>query len=161
PAYWPWLQLVRELVADGDADVRAAGAALLERPPASELGVDARFRLFDAVAGGFAAASRKRPLLLVLDDLHWADEASIRLLEFLRVEGGLDGLEHGPGWSVPTGVRAVVTRRLSKLSSVTGEVIAAASVVGADIEPSILGPVTGLGGEEVLAALREAEAAGL
>jgi predicted ATPase len=44
--------------------------------------VSTRFQWFDAVTGVLAEASRQRPLL-VLEDLHWADEASIRLLEFL------------------------------------------------------------------------------
>jgi hypothetical protein len=58
-----------------------AVAGLVDRPAPSEGGVDARFQLFDAVVGGLAAASRSRPLLLVVDDLHWADESTIRLLQ--------------------------------------------------------------------------------
>jgi ATP/maltotriose-dependent transcriptional regulator MalT len=40
-------------------------------------------QLFDAVAGTLAAAARERPVLLVLEDLHWADSASRDLLTFL------------------------------------------------------------------------------
>ncbi len=40
----------------------------------------ARLRLYEAVATFLAAAAAERPLLLVLDDLHWADPASLDLL---------------------------------------------------------------------------------
>lgn len=39
-----------------------------------------RIRLFEAVAGLLAAASVTRPTVLLLDDLHWADDASLLLL---------------------------------------------------------------------------------
>jgi len=39
-----------------------------------------RFRLFEAVATLLVEASATAPLLLVLDDLHWADDASLLLL---------------------------------------------------------------------------------
>jgi len=48
----------------------------------------ARFRLFDAVVRFLDHASRERPILVVLDDLHWADQASLLLLEFLAQELG-------------------------------------------------------------------------
>src|SRR4029079_19479643 len=46
----------------------------------------ARFRLFEAVTDFLIAASRLRPLVLVLDDLHAADEPSLLLLQFLTRE---------------------------------------------------------------------------
>ncbi|MGH9187469.1 MAG: ATP-binding protein, partial [Acidimicrobiales bacterium] len=39
-----------------------------------------RFRLFDAVAGLLGRIAHERPLLLVLDDIHWADRGSLLLL---------------------------------------------------------------------------------
>ena len=39
-----------------------------------------RYRLFETVAALLATASRMRPMLLVLDDLHWADKATLLLL---------------------------------------------------------------------------------
>jgi DNA-binding winged helix-turn-helix (wHTH) protein/tetratricopeptide (TPR) repeat protein len=39
-----------------------------------------RYRLFETVAAMLGVASRARPLLLVFDDLHWADRATLLLL---------------------------------------------------------------------------------
>jgi DNA-binding SARP family transcriptional activator len=55
-------------------------------PPRSEDYV----RLFEAIAVLLRAVSQQQPLMLVLEDLHWADEPSLRLLAFLarRLVGG-------------------------------------------------------------------------
>ncbi len=39
-----------------------------------------RYRLFEAIAALLAVVSRTRPLLLVLDDIHWADKPTLLLL---------------------------------------------------------------------------------
>jgi tetratricopeptide (TPR) repeat protein len=100
PAYWPWMQIGRALTrhediatlraALGDAAPWIAGLlpelAGLLGPPAlsSDLNADqARFRLFDALATLLAASSTRRPLVVVLDDLHWSDLSSLMALEFL------------------------------------------------------------------------------
>ena len=57
----------------------------LERPPAVEP-EQARFRLFFSITTFLKKVNRSQPLLLVLDDLHWADESSLLLLEFLARE---------------------------------------------------------------------------
>ncbi len=46
----------------------------------------ARFRLFDSITTFLKSAARSRPILLILDDLQWADEPSLRLLQFLAHE---------------------------------------------------------------------------
>ena len=52
----------------------------------------ARFRLFDSLAGFLRTAAARRPLLLVLDDLHWADVPSLALLRFMSRElAGVEG----------------------------------------------------------------------
>jgi predicted ATPase len=91
PAFWPWQQLVRAVLAgDGPtgrhvpvrADTEALGR-LLGEAQTVDVSEGARFRLFDAVVDLFAAAAEPRPLVLVIDDLHWADEPSLRLLQFV------------------------------------------------------------------------------
>jgi class 3 adenylate cyclase len=48
-----------------------------------------RYRLFDGIASFLTNASKTNPLVIVLDDLHWADRPTLMLLEHLarRLEG--------------------------------------------------------------------------
>ena len=41
---------------------------------------DARHRLFEAVAAAIGHAARQSPVLLVVEDLHWADPATLQML---------------------------------------------------------------------------------
>jgi DNA-binding SARP family transcriptional activator len=103
PAYWPWVQSLRALVRSREAEQLSTelGAAApdlarllpeigtliadLPEPETTDSEGD-RFRLFDAVSSVLTAAARTRPLVLVLDDLHAADEPSLLLLRFLARE---------------------------------------------------------------------------
>ena len=100
PAYWPWVQALRGYVRESEIEALSSqlGSCAAElaqilpelrarlpdlpepRSPDSE---GARFRLFEAVAEFLRNASDRRPILLVLDDLHAADVASLLLLRFL------------------------------------------------------------------------------
>lgn len=42
-----------------------------------------RVRLFDAIAGCLEKLAEPRPLLLIVEDLHWADDSTLALVEFL------------------------------------------------------------------------------
>jgi class 3 adenylate cyclase/tetratricopeptide (TPR) repeat protein len=53
------------------------------RPVAAADADAERYLLYNAVAGLLAAASQIEPLVLVLDDLHWADRPSLLLLRHL------------------------------------------------------------------------------
>jgi len=100
PAYWPWVQVLRAYLRSSDREqVRAqlghgAGdiAQMLPEiqgivpglaPPPAIDPESARFRLFDSTAAFLINAARGAPLVLVIDDLHAADTASIRFLRFL------------------------------------------------------------------------------
>jgi tetratricopeptide (TPR) repeat protein len=88
PGYWPWVQVMRALRRAATPEERAAAesaagpalAVLLGEQTGSDT-VD-EFQLYDAVTTALVALSQHRPVVVVLDDLHWADLASIRLLEF-------------------------------------------------------------------------------
>ena len=75
PPYGPWLQVARRAhalpaAADAPAAPRLDGAA-------SQADLFAQARAF------LAALAAARPLVLVLEDLHWADSASLDLLRFV------------------------------------------------------------------------------
>ncbi len=55
----------------------------VEPAPALDDAEAAQFRLFDAYSGFIAAITQQRPLLVVLDDLHWSDKPSLLLLQHL------------------------------------------------------------------------------
>jgi len=57
----------------------------LEPPPVVELAA-ARFRLYQAVTEMVRQKAAARPLLVVVDDLHWADTGSLGLLAFLAAD---------------------------------------------------------------------------
>jgi AAA ATPase domain len=88
PSFWPWVQVLRALRSGESDAVGTGGGSLHDLLGARSDGDvhDARFRLFDAFADEIAAASAAGPLLVVIDDLHWADPGSIRLLRFLAVD---------------------------------------------------------------------------
>ena len=77
PGYWPWVQVMRILGLDIPWPAEDSGQPVGDAP-ASE-----RFRLFDEVTSLLLAESRIQPLLLLLDDLQWADQPSQLLLDFL------------------------------------------------------------------------------
>lgn len=103
PAYWPWVQALRAYVADIDAGALAAqlghGAAdiaqilpeirtrldIAEAPPADEPD-QARFQLFDSTTAFLRRAAQQRKLVLLLEDLHAADQPSLLLLQFVARE---------------------------------------------------------------------------
>jgi hypothetical protein len=100
PAYWPWVQILRGLVGLRDdaalAAQTASGAPWLAQiipelrdrlpgtsKPRSAESDKARFAVFDAAASFLRAGARAEPLLIVLDDVHAADHASLLLLDFV------------------------------------------------------------------------------
>ena len=95
----PWSQALGSLVKTlGDRDARRAVGAgrgtlawfvpeLTATAPAPMLEPrDERLRLHHAVGQLLARASVKAPLVLVIDDLHWADDDSLALLQSLALQ---------------------------------------------------------------------------
>ncbi len=102
PPYWPWTRAIRSLLIEpseatlGALESRAAVIAEIipeiknmmpDLTPASEVDPEqARFRLFDTVTSFLSELASTEPLVIVLDDLHWADRSSLDLLEFVADE---------------------------------------------------------------------------
>ena len=103
PPYWPCLQTFRAYVQQAGVEELAADMGVgagciaeivpelrlklpdLETAPALDPEA-ARSRLFDSITTFLKNASQRQPLMLVLDDIHWADRSSLLLLEFLARE---------------------------------------------------------------------------
>lgn len=106
PAYWPFAQAIRSYVRQADPvglawqlgtdgpelarlvpEIREVVPSVPESPPLE--GPESRFRFYEAVASFLIGVARARPLMLVFDDMHWADPSSVELLRFLagRVSG--------------------------------------------------------------------------
>jgi len=104
PPYWPWVQAIRTYVREIDSNElrRQMGSSAsvmaeivtdvkdrlpdLQPPPQMSDPESARFRLFDSVASFLKTASQARPIVIVLDDLHWSDQPSLAFLEFMARE---------------------------------------------------------------------------
>jgi DNA-binding CsgD family transcriptional regulator len=79
PPYGPWLEI---------ADRYPDDTALPDVPEVLKRGtgigdLPSQLALFESVRDFLASLSRTRPLVLVLEDLHWADQESLDLLRYL------------------------------------------------------------------------------
>jgi DNA-binding SARP family transcriptional activator/tetratricopeptide (TPR) repeat protein len=266
----PFVEALGHLIAHGDPALVAAAeqdrdvlcrllpdlAPLSAAPAPPRDGDDTlRYRLFEAVASLLRTASARAPVLLILDDLHWADKPSLLLLRhllrhqklenvlivgtFRRVEVGLDhpllallsdlrrerrydrltvaGLDEDATRAlvadrlgrpvtakfirrlcrqtegnaffieetiralvesglpaddpisdvdlerigVPEGVSEIVGRRVSNLSELAAETLAAAAVVGRQFRLALVAQLVGVAPERVVGALEESMEAGL
>src|SRR5262249_32866103 len=91
PPFWPWVQVLRSLERAAPASLSStsseAGIDRLLEPPQGKALLPSspadRFLVFDAVARHLTSVATHRPVLVVLDDLHAADESSLSLLSFV------------------------------------------------------------------------------
>ena len=103
PPYWPWVQPIRSYLQQkgaeqlrsemgpGAADIAEIVSEVRDKftdlEPAPNLEPEqARFRLFDSITSFLKRSAQHQPLVLILDDLHWADRSSLLLLEFVARE---------------------------------------------------------------------------
>lgn len=96
PAFWPWAQIIQEYarrateadllaaVGTGAADLAQMLPSLADRlddatPPPLDTD-QARLRLLDSLTRFVANVAERQPLVLVLEDLHWADPSTVLVL---------------------------------------------------------------------------------
>jgi eukaryotic-like serine/threonine-protein kinase len=103
PPFWPWVQVMRIYLSTQDEEaaqeVMGPGAAIIadvlpevrerfpQLPAPPELATEqARFRFFDSFTVFLKNVAKRQPLVIILDDLHWADTPSLLLLQFIARE---------------------------------------------------------------------------
>ena len=98
PPYWPWTQAIRsQLNEPSDLVLNALetrAAVISEFMPEINIFLpdfepavvvdpeQARFRLFDSVTSFLNQITTSKPMIVVLDDLHWSDPASVLLARY-------------------------------------------------------------------------------
>ncbi|WP_433421384.1 BTAD domain-containing putative transcriptional regulator [Microtetraspora malaysiensis] len=116
PPGWAWVEVLRALIKRrGAGEYAALLAPLLDdaAPDSSDDEASGGFRLHRAVGGYLSAVAREAPLLIVLEDLHWADEQTLALLRAL------------PSLLAASRVLLVVTCREGELNDRQQDVLAA------------------------------------
>ncbi|MEJ7786519.1 MAG: AAA family ATPase, partial [Solirubrobacteraceae bacterium] len=77
PAYWAWRQVLRSLSIDPDTVL----AGDLDSP-------GDRFRVFEDLTEELRGIAEQNGLVVILDDIHWGDEASLLLLRHVAGQIG-------------------------------------------------------------------------
>ncbi len=85
PPYWMWTEALRPLLDDWPTAERPDQLQVL-RANAQPTGPGehpqlARFRMFEGISRAVATAGSQRPIVIVLDDLQWADSGSLLCLD--------------------------------------------------------------------------------
>ncbi len=99
PAYWPWIEALRGCIPGGPGEAETGLMAIVRTAEADGRGLRAnmipgawpsseesdlrRFALFELITRLLRSITQAGPLVIVLDDLHLADEASLQLLRFV------------------------------------------------------------------------------
>jgi class 3 adenylate cyclase len=157
PAYWPWIQVMRACVGRSDREQFATLAGqgahdiaqlvpefrqwyALDVPGTQPLAAEqARFRLFESVAALLKTYAQTEPLVVILDDLHDADQQTLLLLRFVARE-----LPSARMLIVGT-YRYTEVRRSPALGRLVGAIIREGHQI----------PVMGLGESEIARLVRE------
>ncbi|RBQ17573.1 ATPase [Spongiactinospora rosea] len=121
PPGWAWVEILRTLVSGiGPGEYGQLLAPLLDdtAPAPDDDIASGGFRLHRAVGGYLAGVAKECPLVLILEDLHWADAQTLALLRAL------------PSLLATSRVLLVVTARESEITGEQADVLAALARLG-------------------------------
>jgi predicted ATPase len=106
PAWWPWTKALRAMLDQRPnlaetvrPELAAIVPELATNSPVIDSDTAARVRVFDAAGRTLSQAAASAPLVVILDDLHSADQSSVDLLRFVAHEPQQGALM----WSAHTG----------------------------------------------------------
>ncbi len=86
PPYGPWLEIFHQYRTVAGSTLPPAPSFVFDAEELSRVG--SQGTLFAAVADFLRSVATHRPLMLVLDDLHWFDQASLDFVRFLARQIG-------------------------------------------------------------------------
>ncbi|MFI0421504.1 BTAD domain-containing putative transcriptional regulator [Spongiactinospora sp. 9N601] len=121
PPGWAWVEILRTLVSGiGPGEYGQLLAPLLDdtAPVPDDDIASGGFRLHRAVGGYLAGIAKECPLVIILEDLHWADAQTLALLRAL------------PSLLATSRVLLVVTARESEITGEQADVLAALARLG-------------------------------
>jgi len=146
PPYWMWRELLRPIFLEHpraalDRDLGSSvgllsevfpelAARYPERPPGRRLdGAEDRFLFFSALRDFVRRLSEREPLILVLEDVQWADPSSLMLLQSF-VERGSSGR-----WLIVAAFRRFELRDDEPAKALCDEIVGRAEVKVLELEP--------------------------
>lgn len=86
PPWWPWMQILRALESTGASSANQPDLQPIWSPdsdPESDRAYRSPFVQFAAVHKLLETVAGQRSLVIAIDDMHWADEVSMQLVEHL------------------------------------------------------------------------------
>ncbi len=142
PPLWPWTTVLRSLGSPGIPDEDDGDPQ------------GGRFRTWDAITARVLAAAADRPVLLVLDDLHWADASSLRVLRHLVATAERGRLAVVATWRrypEPSGPLAEAAEALARRHAVRIDLGGLDAGDAADLVAAVAGDDVSTGDRDLLA----------
>ena len=140
PALWPWSTVLAGL----DQDL---GQLVADRG-------QSQFAVWEAIVAAVVAAARQAALVIILDDLHWADAATLRVLRLLLEDDHDLPLLVVGSWRphpAPTGALADLIEMLGRAHALRIELTGLAVEQGAQLVADVLERPTKAEAEALLA----------
>ena len=127
PPLWPWASVLRDLGRDLPTD-------------SSDDDEGGRFRTWESILAAVVEASRERPVVVALDDLHWADASSLRVLRLLGETVEAERLLVLVSWRAhpePAGALAEVAETLARRHALRLELPGLTSAEAAEVVETV------------------------